>query len=267
MRDRCPIEQWAARSVAGRRRFLNGDRYGLNADLGVVLLADAVSSGSSGDRASDLALSSSFAYLVRMLGAREVRTREAGEILREAFQFANGVVFRAAHSHEQSDMAASMVGAIFTGTDIVVGSVGDLRAYGLRGHSVRLLTAFGCPAEERRFLGVGPNDVPDVGTYPVAPGDLFAFCSTELADAVPPFRMSEEIGASDDLETACDRLISVAIDAGVEGHMTVVLVRPHRPIVEKYARHGEQAAESPDLMHPGLVRRYDAQGEGPWKRI
>jgi PPM family protein phosphatase len=226
----------AVRTDTGRRRRLNEDAYVCEPPL--FAIADGMGGAQAGEVASGLAA----AVLAEAGGDERGEDR-----VRSLIQEANRRVFR----RSSEDAAASGMGTTMTvalvdadsGT-IVLGHVGDSRAYRLRGGELDQLTEdhslvgelrrSGQLSREEaeahpqrsvitRAVGTEPDVDVDVETIRAEPGDLFLLCSDGLTDMVSDGEILSLLAESDDLDAAARALVDAANRGGGEDNVTVVL--------------------------------------------
>ena len=226
----------------GRRRRRNEDSYVCEPPL--FAIADGMGGAQAGEVASRLA-----AAVLQEANGEELTEERIAELIQEA----NRRVFQ----RSNEDVATSGMGTTMTvalvdgpGESIVVGHVGDSRAYRVRDgeleqltedHSLvgELLRSGRLSAEEAemhpqrsvitRAIGTEPDVDVDTFTVPMRPGDLFLLCSDGLTDMVPDREIHSLLDGSDDLEAAARALVDAANEAGGEDNITVVLFRIAAP--------------------------------------
>jgi serine/threonine protein phosphatase PrpC len=230
--------QAAVRSDTGRRRRRNEDAYVCEPPL--FAIADGMGGAQAGEVASGLAA----AVLAEPPGEERGEER-----VRLMIQEANRRVFR----RSSEDAAASGMGTTMTvalvdesSGAIVLGHVGDSRAYRARAgaleqltedHSlVGELTRSGKLSREEaeshpqrsvitRAVGTEPDVDVDVATIQAEPGDLFLLCSDGLTDMVSDREILALLDGADDLDGAARALVDAANRSGGEDNVTVVLFR------------------------------------------
>jgi PPM family protein phosphatase len=233
--------QAAVRSDTGRRRRRNEDAYVCEPPL--FAIADGMGGAQAGEVASGLAA----AVLAEPPGEERGEER-----VRALIQEANRRVFR----RSSEDAAASGMGTTMTVAlvddshgSIVLGHVGDSRAYRVRAgrleqltedHSlVGELTRSGKLSREEaeshpqrsvitRAVGTEPDVDVDVDTIQAEPGDLFLLCSDGLTDMVSDREILSLLHGADDLDRAARALVDAANRGGGEDNVTVVLFRLDR---------------------------------------
>ncbi|MFC5532348.1 Stp1/IreP family PP2C-type Ser/Thr phosphatase [Cohnella yongneupensis] len=238
----------ALRSHVGKVRQVNEDQAwsGL---LGDGLTAAIVADGMGGHRAGDVASGLAVDSLVASLQAWKPDEPNADktELLREWIRKANEVVFETASLNEQyHNMGTTVVLALIEGNNGWIGHIGDSRAYRFRDGSlsqltddhtlVNELTKSGQLSPEEaahhprrnvltRALGTDRDVEVDVQAIDWRSGDRLILCSDGLSGLVEQQKLLEALEERNaNLETQAEKLISLALDAGGDDNVTVVLV-------------------------------------------
>src|SRR6202171_2882715 len=227
-------------SDTGKLREHNEDTIAVDADIGLLVLADGMGGYNAGEVASGIAVKT-IVNLVREHVEREdlsVPDRESGLsrsniILRDAIHRANKIIYQTARTQPNCEgMGTTVVSALFFDNRVSIAHVGDSRVDRLRGdkfeqvtmdHSLlqELVDRGFYSAEEAqraanknyvtRALGVEPNVEVEVQELPVQKGDTFALCSDGLSDMVEDDDMHltlSTFGAN--LDTVAKQLIQLA---------------------------------------------------------
>ena len=130
-----------ARTDSGRVRLTNEDHIFVDADLRLFVVADGMGGHNSGEVASRLAVESMSGFIARShedsdfswpYGIESTLSYQANR-LRTAINLANRRVFRAAESHDDyTGMGSTVVSALCDTDSVILGHVGDSRAYRFR---------------------------------------------------------------------------------------------------------------------------------------
>jgi serine/threonine protein phosphatase PrpC len=235
----------AGATDVGRIRERNEDRFHVDIDRGVFIVADGVGGQSAGDTAAEIAIGSMRERLARKTGSPADR-------LREAIVLANNEIHRlAATRPDWRGMACVLTAAIIDGDRACVGHVGDSRLYRLQGQRIEKITPDHSPVGEREDANEiseqqamqhpRRNEVyRDVGSEPRSPADPnFAFvteidlppdaalliCSDGLTDLVPADTI-RRIAASraGSPEDVVQGLIAAANEEGGKDNITAVFI-------------------------------------------
>lgn len=232
------IAEQAMRSDTGRMRSANEDSYYTRGTVFVV--ADGMGGAQAGEVASKTAADAF---------DRELPTGRPEPILRELIEHAN----RQIHELARRDTSLAGMGTTITaaildaeGEDVVIGHVGDSRAYRMRGGRLERLTRDHSLVEEMRrkgqitdeqaedhpqrsiitrALGPEPEVVVDVQTVPALPGDLFVLCSDGLTTMVQEPRIAQILAGAGSMDDAVRSLIDEANRAGGRDNITAIAFR------------------------------------------
>ena len=237
-----------ARSETGYVRTANEDRMGwTRAAYGDVYV---VSDGMGGYCGGALAAELTVHTLQDHLAALSSGDVALPEQMRQAFLAANQAVYqrRRADDPDTRDMGATGVALITSGARVLVGHVGDSRAYlwrerdGLkqltRDHTrVQKMVDGGLvtPAQAAahpdasvldRAIGHQPTVEVDVSSWmTLKPGDMLLLCSDGLSGYVDDAEIAKVLRSKGDPQTLADRLVDCALIKGGEDNVTVQLVR------------------------------------------
>jgi protein phosphatase len=248
----------AGTSDVGRKRTHNEDAYLLLPEESLFCVADGMGGHASGEVAARIAVEE-MAEFFRTTGRDEEATwpfkldpsrgYDENRLL-TGVKLANLRIFeRAATDERLRGMGTTLVAAYFPkgGSGLLVGHVGDSRAYLLRGGTLRQLTEDHSllndyrktraltPEEIEAFphknvivRALGMKDVVEVDllSEPLEAGDLLLLCSDGLSGMVPDARVAEILrGHPGDLRGAAQALVDAANDGGGQDNVTCVLVQ------------------------------------------
>jgi protein phosphatase len=224
----------AAVTDPGRRRRRNEDAYVVQPPLFAV--ADGMGGAQAGEIASRIAAST----------LRDADGETGRDAVVALIQEANRRVYEAAASDEaRAGMGTTMTAALVEDGTVLIGHVGDSRAYRIRGGALEQLTEDHSLVAElvrsgrlspeeadthpqrsviTRVLGTDPEV--DVDTFEVeaSPGDVFMICSdglTSMVDDETILTVVERNRA--DLEQAARALVDAANRGGGEDNITVIV--------------------------------------------
>ncbi len=223
-------------SDTGRRRRSNEDSYVCEPPLFAV--ADGMGGAQAGEVASGLA-----AAVLEEANGDELREERIVELIQEA----NRRVFKRSHEDPSaSGMGTTMTVAV-TGRDgaVLIGHVGDSRAYRIRGGSLEQLTKDHSlvgelmrsgklsPEEAEthpqrsvitRAVGTEPDVDVDTFTVDAEAGDVFLLCSDGLTDMVSDSAIESLLAEREgELETVARSLVEAANSSGGEDNITVLV--------------------------------------------
>ena len=261
------VAQHAERTDVGMQRQANEDNFIARSPLFVV--ADGMGGAQAGEVASQTAV--------------EVFKHGLPDGVPEAtLQQMIGVANRNIHDQAHADSSLSGMGTTITAAfvnsereEVVVGHVGDSRAYRLRNGILQRLTRDHSLVEEMRrrgqiteeqaedhpqrsiitrALGPEPEVEVDIQAVPAEPGDIFLLCSDGLTTMLNDERIRELVNGATSLEAAVKSLVDEANRAGGRDNITVSIFQvedPENPLPR---------GEGPTLISPAARRREQASG-------
>ena len=241
-----------SRTDTGRVRKKNEDFVAFDESGGIAVLADGMGGMNAGEVASENAVATILSYLRSELesdpGKREAS--ECARVLSTAIERANETVFEMSNSHyDYYGMGTTLVCAVKSGADWLIGHVGDSRAYsysqgrGLkrltRDHSlVQQLVDEGVLSEAdarrspnrnivTRAVGIGADVESDVQvlTLEEQQGDLLLLCSDGLSDLIEDREIEAHCAA---LASKCPKLVKKLVnranDLGGSDNISVLII-------------------------------------------
>jgi serine/threonine protein phosphatase PrpC len=224
-----------ALSHAGRRRRHNEDAYVVEPPL------FAVADGMGGAKAGEVASSLAAAALQETDGEGSSGEARVAALIQEA----NRRVFRrATEDRDVSGMGTTMTVALVEGDRVVIGHVGDSRAYLYRDSRLEQLTDDHSLVAElvrsgkltpeeaeihpqraviTRAVGTEPDVDVDMFSIQGVAGDLFMICSDGLTDMLDEEAIREAVEQNrPDLQQTAKALVNAANRVGGEDNITVV---------------------------------------------
>jgi serine/threonine protein phosphatase PrpC len=222
----------------GRKRRRNEDSFVIDPPLFAV--ADGMGGAQAGEVASRLAAAAFREF-------HDADDLDPEKRLAAIIKEANRRIYeRAADDAQVSGMGTTITAALVAGDALVIGHVGDSRAYRLRGGKFEQLTddhslvadlvrsgritpeeADSHPQRSVITRALGTDRKVDVDTFTVQAesDDLFLICSDGLTTMVDDEEIRDLVTRAGDLEQAGKGLVKAANKAGGEDNITVVLFR------------------------------------------
>jgi serine/threonine protein phosphatase PrpC len=233
----------------GRARSNNEDSVAVDGSAALAVLADGMGGYNAGEVASGMATSFIRSELGRWL--QEASANAADADVRRAMDIcvdnANRAIFNAANSNPQyAGMGTTLVVAVFRDTRLLLGHVGDSRAYRLRGGRLLQLTRDHSLLQEQidaglitaeqaafstnknlvtRAVGVEDTVLLETHLHEVQPGDLYLMCSDGLSDMLDDATLGQLLQGDESLEDAASALVEAANEAGGKDNIAVILAR------------------------------------------
>jgi protein phosphatase len=229
------VGDYAAKTDTGKKRRRNEDAFVLAPPLFAV--ADGMGGAQAGEIASKLAA----AALEDTDPGRLTGPERVASLIQEANR---RVHERSSVDPATSGMGTTMTVALVEDDGVVIGHVGDSRAYLVRGHEIEqitedhslvneLLKSGKLSAEEAethpqrsvitRAVGTDPDVDVDSFTVHTQAGDVFLICSDGLTDMVDDRAILDAVERHrDNLDRLTKQLVSAANRGGGEDNITVV---------------------------------------------
>jgi len=224
-----------AATDTGKVRDHNEDGYIVDDGLALVALADGMGGHRGGEVASATALEAFYAEF----------TENGG--MHDAVVAANDAVLERAAADEQLRGMGTTLTAAVLGEDgtMIVGHVGDSRAYLSRGGEISRVSTDHSLVEELRAAGeltdeeaehdprrsmitraVGLDSGIDVDMYPIAlqAGDRLVLCSDGLTDMVRENDVQAVLAREPEAQRAADALVEAANAAGGVDNTTAIVI-------------------------------------------
>ncbi|WP_077034116.1 Stp1/IreP family PP2C-type Ser/Thr phosphatase [Pelomonas sp. KK5] len=233
----------------GRARDNNEDSVALDEPVGLAVLADGMGGYNAGEVASQMLTSFIKAELGRWLkesgtGASVTDVRRAMDI---CVDNANRAIFNAANTNPRyAGMGTTLVLGVFRPEGLLLGHVGDSRAYRLRGSQFSQITRDHSLLQEQldaglltpeeavyssnknlvtRAVGVEDAVMLELHLHEIQPGDTFLFCSDGLSDMLEDDALGQLLLSHPSLPEAAQALIDGANDMGGRDNIALVLAR------------------------------------------
>ena len=221
----------------GRARNNNEDSVAVDEASSLIVLADGMGGYNAGEVASGMATSFIKTELGRWLqeasaSASDADVRRAMDI---CVDNANRAIFNAANSNPQyAGMGTTLVVGAFREGRLLLGHVGDSRAYRLRGGRLQQITHDHSLLQEQIDAGlITPEQAAfsankNLVTRAVGVEDtvlLDLLCSDGLNDMVDDESIAQLLQSCDSLEEAGGALVDAANDAGGKDNISVILAR------------------------------------------
>lgn len=243
----------AALTDVGRRRDHNEDAYLANDELELYVVADGMGGHAAGEVASWEAVEAVHGMIRRESDTLRRYVEEPSEeavaalrrLVESSIQAATYMVFGIAEQDPTHKGMGTTITVMAVVKNIaIIGSVGDSRAYLVRGErawqvtedhtlvqlqmKAGLITADQAKSSPRGNVitrAVGPREFVQVDTFvvPVQPGDRYLLCSDGLHGYLDPAEIPGQL-AEPNLQVVVQRLIDLANDRGGKDNITCVCV-------------------------------------------
>jgi serine/threonine protein phosphatase PrpC len=239
----------AALTDVGRVRTNNEDTFGIDSEHGLFLVCDGMGGAAAGEVASGMACRTAMESFAVQADHTDVFVlSEFEDRLSAAIRAANAAVYRAGRGDEHHNMGTTLVAAAVAGSTLLVGNVGDSRAYVLQQDGWQQLTSdhsyinelvrmgsiraedAAAPELARfastitRAIGAAEEVHPEFFAVELTDGDTVLLCSDGLTRYLDSPEFNTLIDPMD-LEGSCQRLIAAASELGGIDNITCLLMR------------------------------------------
>ncbi len=266
------LQEVVARTDVGRVRDHNEDNHLLDAELGVLAVADGMGGLALGEVASATAIATLGAateVLRPLISAVDKNPTSANRIqLAQALEVLSHIASQRIQQATQGQPSGTtMVSAILTMGHLLVCHVGDSRAYLYRDNTLRPLTQDHTIAAARlrqglitqeehdqspyqhmlyQALGTQGDIDPDLIDVTLADGDQILLCSDGLTGPVSDDALAIILANAESLDDAADQMIAMSLANGGPDNITLVLARVETPAAAAVIdRRQEELAASP----------------------
>lgn len=245
-------------SNAGCVRKNNEDRFCVDDQLGVCLLADGMGGHGYGEVAAQLAIEVTHRFLTASRNSLDItwpfgydhtRTLDENRLV-NAIQMANRQIWHAVKEHQQyAGMGSTLIAVAIDNERLIFGSVGDSRVYLLRGGQMRQLSVddswvgdqvrSGAIGEQqarshamRNVLtqAVGTHRELDVHTVvqTLQDGDTLLLVTDGIYGVIEPSTMRSILYSYSEAKAVAECLLAAALEAGAPDNATCIVLRCRR---------------------------------------
>jgi protein phosphatase len=229
-------------SDPGKHRPSNEDNLYVDEDAGLFILADGMGGHNAGDVASKLAVEATAQFLQKGLRAG----KQVEEVFRDAFASANKSIFdKSLNSPAWEEMGTTLLMAFTIDEQVIIGHVGDSRAYLISKGKIEqfteddtfifewlkegLITREQARSHHARHgltevLGVTDEVEVHVATWPWKRNACLLLCSDGLTDMIEDEEILAIVESASDPQQACNKLVTAANREGGEDNITVILI-------------------------------------------
>ncbi|HEV7406295.1 MAG TPA: protein phosphatase 2C domain-containing protein [Chthoniobacteraceae bacterium] len=232
----------------GLVRADNEDVFLIDRDLGLCIVSDGMGGGNAGSLASKIVVTVLPALLREHLkGIESLAGTAARDQLKAAMsRLSVDIRSRTEGLPGLEGMGATVVLALVRGHRVLIGHMGDSRAYRFRNGALELLTrdhslarlliehgeitrdqARTHPAKDQltRFVGMKSEPLPEIRGLELRGGDCLLLCSDGLTKMVPDRELLNILGSSQSAAEVCRTLVTAANHAGGIDNTTAVCLR------------------------------------------
>ncbi|HIJ59488.1 MAG TPA: CHASE2 domain-containing protein, partial [Nitrospirae bacterium] len=227
-----------AKSDIGRIRAKNEDSYSIDKSFGILAVADGVGGNVGGEIASRMAIDKMRSYIKDNYSKF---SSDYSQLMKNAIIFANNYVYGFAMSNsELKGMATTLTAGFIVGSRLIIGHIGDSRAYLYRNELLEQLTEDHTVAVEKsirnlstddfekmrhvltRAIGIGESLDVDTFELNLVKGDILLLCSDGLYTMIKEDDIISTLKVYEDPEMVCGALVNFANKNGGKDNITVI---------------------------------------------
>jgi len=247
------VLEFASHTDIGLVRSHNEDAIEINAEIGLAILADGMGGYNAGEVASKMSVDLVHEQIQQKQAASWMprlpwQTSTPSKWISDAITFANQEIIDQANKNPDNfGMGTTIVVALSYFDRMLIGHVGDSRAYRFRDNFIEQITrdhsvlqaqidaglisladAHLSPIKNLITRAVGSHDEIDVEVHEhqMKEGDIYLLCSDGLSDMLDQIHMQSVLREqANDLDTCCKTLVYLANRQGGLDNISVVLIR------------------------------------------
>ena len=247
-----PNLTFAGLSDKGRLRENNQDAWFADPRQGLFIVSDGMGGHAGGEVASNIVVQALPPLLdYKFQDLTKPTATDAAHLLVAAIRELSEQVLTESRNHPTlAGMGATLVLCLVMGQQVVIGHLGDSRAYLLRNHELQRLTrdhsivqilldsgeidekeAATHPARGQitRAVGMPGVALPDTQIMDMVSGDKLLLCCDGLTDMLTDQKITRILSNSDTPEAACRYLVDAANQAGGRDNITTVVLNWTEP--------------------------------------
>lgn len=236
------------RSEVGLVRSHNEDSiavHTLNERMSAVIVADGMGGHRAGDVASQMAVDITGQRL-RSLSADQTMDQLQRQLVKSVEDANQAIYEKARENEEMAGMGTTLIVAVILNNEVLIGHIGDSRAYVVNQRVCKQLTSDHSLVNElitlgeitdteaknhprqhvlMKAVGTEPNIEPDIVTFTWAEGDTLLFCTDGLTNMVSEQMIHDVIREDSHLDEKVDKLVQHALEAGGADNISLALVK------------------------------------------
>ncbi len=244
----------------GLNRENNEDNFCIDETMNLFIVADGMGGHASGQVASKIAVDVIKERLQYVLKKDNIeyyqnpKNSKHANYLVNCIHIANQVIYEAGQKYQQNKgMGTTIAAALIDGNNLIVANVGDSRLYLIRDNTINQLTMDHSLVMEQvrkglitleeanksdmqnvllRALGNEQTVEVDVSEMPLNNNDYILLCSDGMVRMVNDEKILEVIQELKDPKIICEKLITLANNAGGKDNITVVVANIKKGLFE-----------------------------------
>jgi len=248
-----PVIESAGLTDVGKKRKGNEDRFSINNELGLYIVADGMGGHAAGEVASKIVVDTVNEYMNRFNNSEDVEELEDSDqtLSKEANRLLSGIYLANKSVHQLSGsnkrlrgMGSTVSTIFFTENTYIAANVGDSPIYLIRNGNIELLSVLHTVLAEHlalhpdpqkqlgaefnhiltRGMGIDETVIADISELQTLKEDILVICSDGLSDKVDPEEIRDVVQASSS-QKACLKLVQMANERGGPDNISIHVAR------------------------------------------
>jgi len=231
----------------GMERPRNEDSFfaETNDDLALLVVADGMGGHQAGNVASALAVDAARDFWHKLNKDSTLPVEQTRLALKELILYANqAIITEAARNTSKKGMGTTLTAGLLRGSSLIIGHVGDSRAYLIHNEGIELLTRDHSLLEEllekgqikpqeakthpqrhilTRAVGIDNHLEVDIYEREIEPGSALLFCTDGLTNQVDDSEIKNTCLEQKDPHIIAKTLVDLANERGGHDNITVVI--------------------------------------------
>jgi protein phosphatase len=262
--------EWSAKSDVGLVRKTNEDSYIVKIEQDKFLIA-IVADGMGGHQGGKIASNLSVDTIVESIEQcfpddidDDLVEIDVMKAVKSSIKHANEKVFNLSQEHQHLlGMGTTIVVALIYNGEVIIGHVGDSRAYIISGQEIKQITTDHSLVNElftqgkisedealvhpqrnmiTRAIGTSPQIDIDISKYQWATDDILLLCTDGLSEVVTGKEILDTFLAEKSIEEAVSMLLNQSLQIGGKDNITIVAIKNNIEIKDSIAEEGGQAS-------------------------
>jgi len=216
-----------------------------DSDLALLVVADGMGGHKAGNVASEIAVTTAEKYWNNINRDKPLSAQDAKDLVKDLITEANqAVISEADNCFEKRGMGTTLTAGLLNGDHLIIGHIGDSRAYLVNNDQIELLTRDHSLLEQliqsgqvkpeeakkhpkrhvlTRALGASSDLQIDISDFIIEPGSVLLFCTDGLTNHVEDDEILTVITGQKDPQLQAESLVALANARGGCDNITVVI--------------------------------------------
>ena len=216
----------------------------------ICIIADGMGGHNAGEIASKMAVSLMLDFFKKNISCQSYDAKSFALLLKEAFLYVNKIIYLdSIKNKEYFGMGTTLIVAFVSGSNIVVGHVGDSRVYFIGNRNIKKVTTDHSYVAElikngtikpeeankhpqknliTRAIGTGITVDVDINIFNLDSEDYVILCTDGLSNMLEDNEIMETVYLEKELKEKCNELIRLANERGGHDNITAIIIEVDR---------------------------------------